>query len=64
MESLLCFVGVFLENIFKNIKSALNIYGKKSMICTGVLEKFIKIFFLPQSLFKKIKILPTLYMES
>ena len=44
MESLLCFVGVFLEKILKNLKTALNIYGKKSMICTGVLEKFIKIF--------------------
>ena len=39
-----------LENIFKNLKTALNIYGQKFMICTGVLEKFIKIFFLPQSL--------------
>jgi len=39
MESLLCFVGVFLENIFKNLKTALNIYGKKFMICTGVLQK-------------------------
>ena len=28
MESLLCFVGVFLENIFKNLKTVLNIYGK------------------------------------
>ena len=62
MESLLYFVGVFLENIFKNLKTALNIYGKKSMICTGVLEKFIKIFFLPQSLLKENKNTPyTIY---
>ena len=39
MESLLCFVGVFLENIFKNLKTALTIYGKKTIFCTGVLEK-------------------------
>lgn len=28
MESLLCFVGVFIEKIFKNLKTALTIYGK------------------------------------
>ena len=28
MESLVCFVGVFLEKIFKNLKTAPNIYGK------------------------------------
>ena len=62
MKSLWCFVGGFLEKIFKNIKSALNIYGKKSIFCTGVLEKFIKIFFLPQSLLRKNKNTPyTIY---
>ena len=62
MESLLCFVGVFLEKILKNLKTALNIYGKKFIFCTGVLEKIIKIFFLPQSLLKKNKNTPyTIY---
>ena len=62
MESLLCFVGVFLEKIFKNIKSALTIYGKKSIFCTGVLGKLIKYFFLPQSLLKENKNSPhTIY---
>ena len=62
MESLLCFVGVFLEKIFKNLKTALNIYGKFYSFCTGVLEKFIKILFLPQSLLKKNKNTPyTIY---
>ena len=58
MESLLCFVGVFLENIFKNLKTVLTIYGKKTIFCTGVLENFIKIFFLPQSLLKENKNTP------
>ena len=62
MESLLCFVGVFLKKIFKNLKTALNIYGKKSIICTSVLEKFIKIFFLSRSLLKENKNTPhTIY---
>ena len=62
MESLLCFVGVFIEKIFKNLKTALNIYGKFYSFCTGVLEKFIKIFFLSQSLLKENKNTPyTIY---
>ena len=35
--------SAFLENIFKNLKTALNIYGKFYSFCTGVLEKFNKI---------------------
>ena len=41
---------MFLENTFKNLKTALTIYGKFIVFCTGVLLKFIKIFFLPRSL--------------
>ena len=53
---------MFLEKILKNLKTALNIYGKKFIFCTGVLEKFIKIFFLPRSLLKKNKNTPyTIY---
>ena len=53
---------MFLEKILKNLKTALNIYGKKFIFCTGVLEKFIKIFFLPQSLLKENKNTPhTIY---
>ncbi len=55
MEKFLSFVGVFLEKILKNLKTALTIYGKICIFCTGVLEKFIKIFFNPQSILKKIK---------
>ena len=44
MESLLCFVGVFLENIFKNFKTALNIYEKNLYLERVFYKNYLNIF--------------------